>query len=50
MNGRLDALQAAVLLVKLPHLDSWAAGRQKNAALYEKLFAEAGLLEFITPP
>lgn len=50
MNGRLDALQAAVLLVKLTHLDSWAAGRQKNAALYEKLFAEAGLLEFIQPP
>ncbi len=50
INGRLDALQAAVLLVKLPHLDAWAAGRQKNAALYEKLFAEAGLLECITPP
>ena len=50
MNGRLDALQAAVLLVKLPHLNSWAAGRQMNAALYEKLFAGAGLLEFITPP
>jgi dTDP-4-amino-4,6-dideoxygalactose transaminase len=50
MNGRLDALQAAVLLVKLPHLDAWAAGRQKNAALYDKLFAEAGLLDFITPP
>ena len=50
MNARLDALQAAVLLVKLPHLNSWAAGRQKNAALYEKLFAEAGLLEYIMPP
>ena len=50
INGRLDALQAAVLLVKLPHLDSWAAGRQKNAALYAKLFAEAGLLDCITPP
>ena len=50
MNGRLDALQAAVLLVKLPHLNSWAAGRQKNAALYEKCFTQAGLLKFITPP
>ena len=50
INGRLDALQAAVLLVKLPHLDSWAAGRQKNAALYGKLFEQAGLLEHVTPP
>jgi dTDP-4-amino-4,6-dideoxygalactose transaminase len=50
MNGRLDALQAAVLLVKLPHLDAWAAGRGRNAALYGTLFAEAGLLDFITPP
>lgn len=50
MNGRLDALQAAVLLVKLPHLDAWAQGRRENASLYEKLFSKAGLLEDITPP
>ncbi len=38
-NFRLDALQALVLLVKLPHLDDWASGRQKNAADYNELFA-----------
>lgn len=42
-NFRLDALQAGVLSVKLPHLDSWSAGRRENAELYTKLFIEAGL-------
>ena len=42
-NFRLDALQAAVLNVKLPHLNSWSAGRRINAELYNKFFIEAGL-------
>ena len=42
-NFRLDALQAAIVSAKLPHLDAWTAGRQKNAKLYDRLFAEAGL-------
>jgi dTDP-4-amino-4,6-dideoxygalactose transaminase len=50
MNARLEALQAAVLLVKLPRLNSWTRKRQENAACYEKLFNEAGLEEQITLP
>ncbi len=43
INSRLDALQAAVLLVKLKRLDQWAEGRRRNAARYVQLFTEAGL-------
>jgi len=42
-NFRIDALQAAVLSIKLRHLDDWSAARQRNAHHYEKAFAKAGL-------
>ena len=42
VNSRLDALQAAVLAVKLRHLESWHAKRKHNADVYTKAFAAAG--------
>ncbi len=44
-NFRIDAIQAAVINVKLPYLDEWSAERQKNANLYTNLFIEKGLAE-----
>jgi dTDP-4-amino-4,6-dideoxygalactose transaminase len=49
-NSRLHALQAAVLRVKLRHLDAWQQGRQNRADRYRRLFDSAGLSSFITAP
>jgi len=49
-NFRLDALQAAIILVKLPYLDEWTAGRQANARHYRELFKAEGLDNFIRLP
>jgi dTDP-4-amino-4,6-dideoxygalactose transaminase len=49
-NSRLDSLQAAVLLVKLRHLDTWTAKRRENAAYYCKELEQSGLTRFITLP
>jgi dTDP-4-amino-4,6-dideoxygalactose transaminase len=42
-NFRIDELQAAVLNIKLRHLDEWSAGRQRNAAVYDAAFGRAQL-------
>lgn len=42
-NFRIDAIQSAVLNVKLPHLDGWSAGRRDRAAFYREQFAQRGL-------
>jgi len=49
-NARLDAIQAAFLRVKLPHLDTWTAARQQAAQNYDRLIQEQGLDRFLTRP
>jgi len=49
-NFRLDEMQAAVLAMKLPHLETWAAARRAAADFYRLEFAEAGLMERIAVP
>jgi dTDP-4-amino-4,6-dideoxygalactose transaminase len=49
-NFRIDELQAAVLNVKLKHLDAWSAGRQRNAAYYDQAFARANLAAAVETP
>jgi dTDP-4-amino-4,6-dideoxygalactose transaminase len=49
-NFRIDELQAAVLNVKLPHLDAWTGARQRNAAFYDGAFARAKLGTAVRTP
>ncbi|QDU60547.1 Aminotransferase [Planctomycetes bacterium Pan216] len=49
-NFRLDALQAAILRVKLRHLDKWSSLRNENARHYTQLFTESGLTSKVTLP
>jgi len=49
-NFRMDAIQAAVLRVKAPHLAAWTEARRMNAQRYAKLFRDAGLLDRVALP
>lgn len=50
INSRLDTMQAAVLNIKLPHLDRWAEARRANAARYDALLTSAGLHDVLGLP
>lgn len=49
-NFRMDALQAAILRVKAPHLPAWSNARRENAKRYGALFQDAGLTDHVTLP
>jgi dTDP-4-amino-4,6-dideoxygalactose transaminase len=49
VNFRLDAIQAAVLKVKLPHLDALTEGREAIARLFRERFAAVGLADLVMP-
>jgi len=49
-NFRLDAMQAAVLRVKVPHLPAWIDGRRRNADRYRRLFDAHGLTKTVELP
>ncbi len=49
-NFRLDALQAAIVSIKLKHLDDWTAKRRKNVVLYGSLFTSEGLTDIVKLP
>jgi dTDP-4-amino-4,6-dideoxygalactose transaminase len=49
-NFRIDEIQAAVLMVKFPHLEDWHRGRQRNAAHYDRAFAAAGTAAQVVTP
>ncbi len=50
INSRLDAIQAAILDIKLKHLDEWNAQRRKIADYYKLLFATHGLQDYVKVP
>ena len=50
INSRLDEIQAAILRVRLRHLQEWNEERRQAAARYALLFREAGLMEWVRPP